>query len=559
VRESDLGVLVVDLGLDSQIYTAWGASLGKAESVGLARNCRLGCRWNLDSPSQVQAAESPTQIQIASLNQRESTWFKLPQTCDSHQVIIPEVPHHQAAPPPTCARAKPDNIPLTISFVFEIAIRCNGTRSLIFSCRHTAPHYKHSAHLGSTCAQVCVQTPDPQTTTSTQTQQAKLPRTKTSSPPWNKCYSNLICNIDEELIRKSYPDTNEESSRRGTNQHQSPTPTPSRFQIKLQVSTGPPTLTSQNTDCGDYYDLQSLWSATQLTQRNNKTGKTRQQSYDSGQYQRKRRLHQKKGTYLTYSAFLVHCLDKKKTRRKKKSLQKSFVLHSNIGSKLINTCKCSNLRTPRVVVQKLFPTPHKAHSLPGSGRGERKSHEQQNKHYTKNLDHTKRIKTHKNRRKNKPHFALHLLYSNIAGLKHHMAAHSSKKVARVLIMDEEELMEIDSPQGTAQKRSTGKNKELMEKSSNKKSKNGEPLAITIPEKGERKLWFGSSYMEQFALEGGTPECMEDGPPKDLVAKGYNRTEVEELENAIVAYPRIPQKLYPSTRIDKVLGQHYNLT
>jgi hypothetical protein len=79
------------------------------------------------------------------------------------------------------------------------------------------------------------------------------------------------------------------------------------------------------------------------------------------------------------------------------------------------------------------------------------------------------------------------------------------------------------------------------------------------EETERKLWFGFSYMEQFALEIGIPECMDDGPIEDLVSKGYIKTEAEELEQAIVSFPRVSQKLYPSIKQEKVLGQHYNLT
>jgi hypothetical protein len=52
--------------------------------------------------------------------------------------------------------------------------------------------------------------------------------------------------------------------------------------------------------------------------------------------------------------------------------------------------------------------------------------------------------------------------------------------------------------------------------------------------------------------------MPDGPTEDLVAMGYIQAEAEELEQAIVAFPRVPQKLYPSVRSDKVLGQHCNL-
>jgi hypothetical protein len=37
-----------------------------------------------------------------------------------------------------------------------------------------------------------------------------------------------------------------------------------------------------------------------------------------------------------------------------------------------------------------------------------------------------------------------------------MAAHDSRRVARALTEEEEELMEIDSPQGSAQKRSNEK-------------------------------------------------------------------------------------------------------
>jgi hypothetical protein len=107
------------------------------------------------------------------------------------------------------------------------------------------------------------------------------------------------------------------------------------------------------------------------------------------------------------------------------------------------------------------------------------------------------------------------------GITKHMAATSSRKVSRNLMLGEEEFMEIDSPQGSAQKRSTEKAKETMERNSNKKSKSGETLSVTISEKTKKKkLWLGFSYMEQLAVEAGTPECMTDGPTEDLVAMGY---------------------------------------
>ena len=47
-------------------------------------------------------------------------------------------------------------------------------------------------------------------------------------------------------------------------------------------------------------------------------------------------------------------------------------------------------------------------------------------------------------------------------------------------------------------------------------------------------------MEQLAVEEGLPECMIDGPTEGLVVMGYIQEEVEELEQAIVAFPRVPQ-------------------
>jgi hypothetical protein len=140
-----------------------------------------------------------------------------------------------------------------------------------------------------------------------------------------------------------------------------------------------------------------------------------------------------------------------------------------------------------------------------------------------------------------------------------MATSGHRKVARVLMAEEEEFMEIDTPQGLALKRNTGKTVDSTETSNKKKSKSGELPHTSAPEKQDRRYWLGFNYMEQLAIEAGTPECHSDGPVEDLVTKGYLRNEVVELEQAIVSYPRIPQKLYSSRRSDKVLGQHFSLT
>jgi hypothetical protein len=140
-----------------------------------------------------------------------------------------------------------------------------------------------------------------------------------------------------------------------------------------------------------------------------------------------------------------------------------------------------------------------------------------------------------------------------------MASSGSRKVVRALMNEEEEFMEIDTPQGSSLKRATGKAMNTSERSNTKKSKSGEIVCTTAPEKLDRKYWLGFNYMELLAIESDILECYSGGPVEDLITQGYLRIEAEELEQAIVSYSRIPQKLYPSSRNNKVLGQHYNLT
>jgi hypothetical protein len=140
-----------------------------------------------------------------------------------------------------------------------------------------------------------------------------------------------------------------------------------------------------------------------------------------------------------------------------------------------------------------------------------------------------------------------------------MTTSGGRKVMRSLMVEEEEFMEIDTPYGTAQKKTTGKAKDTDGECSNKKNRSEIVLRITAPEKEKPRYWMGFSYMEQLAVEAGIPECTSDGSVDDLMAKGYIRAEAEEMETTIVAFPRIAQKLYPSKRSDKVLGQHYNIT
>jgi hypothetical protein len=203
--------------------------------------------------------------------------------------------------------------------------------------------------------------------------------------------------------------------------------------------------------------------------------------------------------------------------------------------------------------------PHKAHNLPGSGGGRSKKTNKTRKQYL--CQPVKYPVT----RNNSP---TNIRCINIIGnyyvesmqiLQGNMAASGSKKVVRSLLTEEDEFMEIDSPQGSTHKRTPGATKDTTEKSSKKKSKGAAELQVIIPEATSRKYWLGFSYMEQIAREAEIPECTSEGSIEDLVAKGYLRHEVEERENSIISFPRIPQTLYPSARSDKVLGRHYNLT
>jgi hypothetical protein len=72
------------------------------------------------------------------------------------------------------------------------------------------------------------------------------------------------------------------------------------------------------------------------------------------------------------------------------------------------------------------------------------------------------------------------------------------------------------------------------------------------------LWFGFPVMEQIAKDAGHP-------PIDLsninahLTNGIPQDESRVLANARIAYPRIPQKLWPYERSDGKPSQHYHLT
>jgi hypothetical protein len=242
------------------------------------------------------------------------------------------------------------------------------------------------------------------------------------------------------------------------------------------------------------------------------------------------------------------------------NLTSSFIYKTYIK---YNEKICLLLIALTVEAQQQLITLQKAPHLPGKGRSVRNSCEQathQNSKYLDQLVHSSpysEIYSKASIRHSCTNYICYNIFLQIHSWA--MTTSGGRKVMKSLMAEEEEFMEIDIPYGTVQKRPTGKAKDTDGECSNKKSRSEIVLYVTAPEKRKPSYWMGFSYMEQLAVEAGIPECTSDGSVDDLVAKGYIRVEVEEMEIAIVAFPRIAQKLYPSKRSDKVLGQHYNIT
>ena len=68
-----------------------------------------------------------------------------------------------------------------------------------------------------------------------------------------------------------------------------------------------------------------------------------------------------------------------------------------------------------------------------------------------------------------------------------------------------------------------------------------------------KFWLGFEAMEKLAKEQGLEEFF-----ADRIIRGIPRKEAEELECVSISYPRAPQTLYPSERIDGIIWQHFNI-
>jgi hypothetical protein len=144
--------------------------------------------------------------------------------------------------------------------------------------------------------------------------------------------------------------------------------------------------------------------------------------------------------------------------------------------------------------------------------------------------------------------ASRLLFKKTDQMEVDLAASSS--------MERSDRMELYTPT-TNLKRLIAEKAVLKE---NKKTKSQALLEISVPAKvPHTKYWLGFSTMEQLAMDNGIEELFNDESVADKATRGIPQQETEEMMYAQVAYPRIPQQLYPKTRSDNILGQHYNIT
>ena len=143
---------------------------------------------------------------------------------------------------------------------------------------------------------------------------------------------------------------------------------------------------------------------------------------------------------LTFFVFSPFPINKKiyYTLEKIKLHQKIHAIINELIAELPNSKEDLATIANIVVVQKLFPTPHKAHNLIGGWRSERKNFEQQIQQSTQYLEHIRRIKTHKIKSTTIINLHCTCYIMSLHDLHHHMVVSDSRKVVRVLMTEEYE-------------------------------------------------------------------------------------------------------------------------
>lgn len=97
------------------------------------------------------------------------------------------------------------------------------------------------------------------------------------------------------------------------------------------------------------------------------------------------------------------------------------------------------------------------------------------------------------------------------------------------------------------------------KASHKKSKSIGTTISLYRDPSQMEFWYGYPTMETIAYEAGIPLITTTTPIEELIALGYVASEAAELRSASMSFPRVQQKLWPTTRPDGIEGQHINIT
>jgi hypothetical protein len=107
-------------------------------------------------------------------------------------------------------------------------------------------------------------------------------------------------------------------------------------------------------------------------------------------------------------------------------------------------------------------------------------------------------------------------------------------------LEKNDQMELDTPTASLKRL-------IVEKAAskdNKKTKSQALVQRSVPIGAPHtKYWLGFSTMEKLAEDSSIEELFSDEIVADKVIRGIPQLEAEEMVNAQVSYPRIPQQLY----------------
>ena len=143
-------------------------------------------------------------------------------------------------------------------------------------------------------------------------------------------------------------------------------------------------------------------------------------------------------------------------------------------------------------------------------------------------------------------YCLQLLPDIMAGAtKPHTRHHNSNNTTEVVMEDVTPPSKRSSPNSV--------------KASHKKSKSTTSSLSLYRDPSQMEFWYGYPIMETIAYEAGIPPIPIATPLDELIATGYVASEAAELCSATISFPRVQQKLWPTTRPDGIEGQHVNIT